>query len=533
MASNIEFHHDESECSCPICFRTSTEALIKTCQDNDSTSIKAGTSNVEFVYSRTCGHILCLSCAEQILLSSSSYVERTHTMDELQAVGHLVTPTQRACPMCRAELSYFDLMKVLLVEKDDAKDSLAITKSEIPVAPSDPMPMQLRDVKFRSTDDSYVQFPSDVNNITTQGVTMYTNFFKEFVPTGIVELTGCKYLSKTHTFKARVGKIATMPDSQFTVWLTFSDSFQFIIHGAILKVDRTKYHDEIMGESYPKLRTEVKMFVCILSETERTMMRRVTPPKAPPAVPFTANTFWGNIFCQNFAVGFASFHFVKKPDVDGRDDGAIAYVSYDHYTTCIWPPLDDGQPLPSRLIFRNIQCPDEYTFRGSICWYDDYRTTWNGYSRWDYEMEFDTTLHCIRSGTVKGVIMNHDNERESETAQISKMFAFGTDAIYINAGACNPTIDTIAAILVHVPKFTQALVLASLSSRLGEMLSPVKVRLQTEGVTTPTILQVLCAIKRGVQNAITTSLERCQRDPSEPHDEMTVESPIDLDYYFE
>lgn len=459
-----------NECSCPICLRTATEVLDKVGASNDNTSTGSASgdcvvSNIEFVYSQTCGHIFCLSCAQKILLSSSCYINRT--MHDLQDDEHLITTTQGACPMCRAELSYFDLMKVLLNETSDTKHSIVVTKSQCPVAPSDAIPNQLLGTKFWSMNGSYVQFPSKMYDTAEKGVMIYAAYLKEFVPNGILELTGCKYLSRTNTFKARAKKVATIPDSEFTIWLSFSDNFYYVTHGVIRKVDKIKTYVEIAGESYPQLRTQVKTFVYPISASfDHTLMCRATSPKNPPTLPYTKHTFWGNIFCQEFTVGVISYHFVKKPSVDGEDDGTIAaYVSYDHKVNCVWSPLDNGRPLPSRLIFRNIQCPDEYTFRGSVCWYEDYQTTWNGSSRWDYEMIFDSGFLCIRAGTVNGVKIDHENEGGSDAEIVSHLTTYGVDLHYINAGACYSIIDTMASTLRTVPEHLKLPVLEGIQSQ--------------------------------------------------------------------
>ena len=437
MASKKDLHNgntldDENDCSCPICLRSVAEMPIKVNKKLNDSDLKVCTdnaiSNVDFVYSRTCGHVFCLSCIQQISLASS-YAKRTRTMQYLQEYEQVITTTQVACPMCRAELSYFDLMKVSVQnvrESDAIKDitySTKIIKSEEPVVvSSDPIPIELLGSKFLSKDKSYVQFPLNMNDITTYGVILYSEYFKESVPTGVLELTDCTFLAFTNTFKALAKKIDTLPDTEFTVWLNFSDNFQFITHGVCRKVDRKEFYEDIAGESNAQLRTEVKTFAYPISVTDNTLMCRVHPAKIPPKVPSSTDTFWGNIFCQQLMIGLASYHFVKKPHADGSDDdGAIAYISYDHKLTSAWPPLDNGRPIPSRVFFRNISSADPNTFCGSICWYDDYQTTWNGFSRWDYEMKFDTTFVCIRSGTVKSVSLNHGNVSASDTDVVSTM----------------------------------------------------------------------------------------------------------------
>ena len=540
MTSNALIPQDgtsevENECCCPICLRTSTEMRMTTKADPKE-CIDSGTSHTDFVYSRTCGHMFCLSCIQQILLASS-YTKRTRTMNYLPEDEPIITTTQGACPMCRAELSYFDLRKVSIQNvcesesetNDVTKKSTSIIKSKDPVVvSSDPIPTQLLGTKFLSKDDSYVQFPSTMNEITTEGVIFYTSYFKEFVPTGLLELTECTFLALTNTFKAHTKTINTIPGTKFTVWLNFSDNFQFITHGICRKVERRKSCEDIIGGSDDvQPRTEMQTFVYPISVTESTLMCRVNPPKIPLRVPYSSDTFWGNIFCQEYMVGLASYHFVKKPDSDGKDDGAIAYICYDHKMTCAWPPLDNGRPIPSRVFFRNISSPDPYTFRGSICWYDDYQTTWNGCSRWDYEMKFDTKFACILSGTVHSISMNHDNENSSETEVISKMSTFGVDLNYINPGVSDSMVDDI----LRTFEFSE---LSLQRARMGSALVELKEQLETQGVTEATLSELLDAVHHAQQNTFTTLLDYHQLDPSEQVGVINFDSePFDLEYYFE
>lgn len=535
MESNITSRNDNTsedmnELSCPICFRTSTA------EDTNGTgrSNQSG-SNLNFAYSSTCGHTFCLPCLQHLLLASS-YENRTHRKQQLQEDEQFVTTTQGACPICRAELSYFDLMKVSFMKAEGNKYA-TLTKSKDHVVLLDQIPIQLLDTKFQSEDDSYcVQFPSDMNDIATQGVTVYTTYFKEFIPTGVLKLTKCTYLAHTKTFKARAKKIATIPDTEFTVWLHFSDNFQVITHGACCKVDKRTFYEEVVGESYPKRRTEEKIFIYPFSESMHTVLCRATTPKTSASVPLIPNTFWGNIYCQQLLIGLASYHFVKKPNSDGigRDNSAVAYISHDHKLACVWPPLDNGRPMPSRVFFRNINCPDDHTFRGSICWYDDFQTTWNGASRFDYELKFDSAYFCIRAGTVHAVRMNHN---ASKSAAVYKLSTFGTDQDYINAGIGNFFIQPMISGLLSVagaPLSLKLEALALLRSRIDLVFEEIKERLQFDGVTASTMSELLYVLRLTSQSTITKLYEYCQQNSSQPVDEITLdEYPIDLNYYFE
>jgi hypothetical protein len=140
---------------------------------------------------------------------------------------------------------------------------------------------------------------------------------------------------------------------------------------------------------------------------------------------YRSDTVWGNTFCQGFCVGMASYHFpggVDDEDGDiGGDDGLRAYISYESPRTEMWPPLDNGETVPSRVEFRDVRWEgDTRTFRGDICWELDYGTTWMNESKWSYEMKFDPTFAFVESGTV----VRSTGESPHR---------FGVDLIYINA----------------------------------------------------------------------------------------------------
>jgi len=131
---------------------------------------------------------------------------------------------------------------------------------------------------------------------------------------------------------------------------------------------------------------------------------------------YHADALWGNTFCQALRVGLASYHFVSEQEG--------AYISYEHPDTRQWPPLDNGMPVPSRVPFHDISFPDPRTFRGSICWQEEYGTTWQGMARWNYEMKFDPSFYCIVSGQVQCLLAS-GTERE--------MSRYGEDLVYGNA----------------------------------------------------------------------------------------------------
>jgi hypothetical protein len=93
---------------------------------------------------------------------------------------------------------------------------------------------------------------------------------------------------------------------------------------------------------------------------------------------YHSETVWGNTFCQAFKVGLASYHFMETIE-------AGAYVSYEHERTSMWPPLDNGNPIPSKIWFTETSFdPETRIFRGKIDWEGSHRTTWQGCRWWRY-----------------------------------------------------------------------------------------------------------------------------------------------------
>jgi hypothetical protein len=151
---------------------------------------------------------------------------------------------------------------------------------------------------------------------------------------------------------------------------------------------------------------------CIYRPSEETTLPAL--PRTPPS--YHSNTLFGNTFCQARMVGLASYHFVSKDE---------CYISYEHTTTAVWGTLDSGVALPSRVPFRNVTFDaEERIFRGSICWWDDFGTTWHGMKQWEYEMHFDEKFYTILSGQVHSITLhNHRTE----------MSVFGETLLYCNA----------------------------------------------------------------------------------------------------
>jgi hypothetical protein len=156
---------------------------------------------------------------------------------------------------------------------------------------------------------------------------------------------------------------------------------------------------------------------------------------------YYANSLWGNVFCQGLKVGLASYHFIdggRSDDINGNNDdsdrdnhvqhrrGPRAYISYEHPATGQWPPLDNGAAVPPRVDFRKITMPNAHTFCASICWLEDFGTSWQGMVQWDYEMHFDAQYTCIISGHVHA----YSQQNPYAAQEFSR---YGESLVYTNA----------------------------------------------------------------------------------------------------
>jgi hypothetical protein len=136
---------------------------------------------------------------------------------------------------------------------------------------------------------------------------------------------------------------------------------------------------------------------------------------------YHSDTVWGNTLCQALCVGMASYHFMS-------DESTGAYISYEHERTAMWPPLDNGMPVPARMWFRETSFDAERRiFRGTIDWFETHGTTWQGNRSWRYEMKFAEEYTCITGGAVYCITSDFE-EQETE------MSVFGEDLVYANAG---------------------------------------------------------------------------------------------------
>jgi hypothetical protein len=145
--------------------------------------------------------------------------------------------------------------------------------------------------------------------------------------------------------------------------------------------------------------------------------------RAPPT--YHAASLWGNVFCQAFKVGLASYHFPEPRRSEAP------YISYEHPATSRWPPLDDGTPVPSRVSFRDVAFDGaSRTFRGTIRWLEDYGTTWQYMKMWEYEIRFDERFTCIVGGHVAS---HYHGTARGGIDQVRELSRYGEDLVYINA----------------------------------------------------------------------------------------------------
>jgi hypothetical protein len=152
----------------------------------------------------------------------------------------------------------------------------------------------------------------------------------------------------------------------------------------------------------------------------RELYRRVQSATTMSSMPtYHGDSLWGNTFCQVYKVGLASYSFVSPEE---------SYISYEHPLTSRWPPLDDGSPVPSQVYFQNTSLNEtERVFCGTIEWQEQYETTWQGCSKWMYNIKFDSQYTCVVSGGVKSILHGHDEDDAQD------MSTFGVDLVYINA----------------------------------------------------------------------------------------------------
>ena len=132
-------------------------------------------------------------------------------------------------------------------------------------------------------------------------------------------------------------------------------------------------------------------------------------------------------------------------------------------------------PVPSQVYFKNTSFDESMrVFRGTIEWQQEYGTTWQGCSKWIYEMKFDSEYTCIVSGGVKSILHgNNDDEQD--------MSSFGVDLVYINAAI----MEKFEALMNH--EVDDSNEQESDYDRYARISRSLRMRLQSEGASVRTM----------------------------------------------
>jgi hypothetical protein len=458
-------HGDDDDDECPICLGEENGAMAR----------------------GPCHHSFCLPCLERVLSAPDTRHRSAHESLIPLEDAHLGAPTLGRCPICRSELSLFDLTKedsdvpIVCKNHDLARSDL---KGRVFVQNRSRVGNQ--SLHFPTEDDDsaalpYVDFSKNEDWRLEDGSRLPPQ--KYFEP-------GCHFHEPTRTFhgtlKWSYGDCSQRfrGSQEWDYLLAFSSDYRFIARGVLIKkrmichnprctrVDckfpldgqwkvtwpdsssRSSATFQVHGNRFVESavlpfedhrprpldfsdpehpvivwdqagtrqsatlfdlhKTPVKVGESIeweaLSSTHPRMVwthETLTPERAPlqvlhfgpdhsaklyyhclltgtysgHSVPdFHAETVWGNTFCQAFMVGLASYHFLS--------DQSGAYISYEHEQTALWPPLDNGSPVPAIIWFTETSFDAETrTFRGKMDWERTHHTTWQGCRWWRYVID--------------------------------------------------------------------------------------------------------------------------------------------------
>lgn len=357
------------QCCCPICLR-----------EFDGVDLPE-------IYAASCSHSCCMICWERLLVKPSS-----------KFLLH------GKCPICRASVSLFELKK----KKKGVYPLLEyIFPYEEDWWKCLPTVHTTGEVTYKFSLTNYkVCF---VLRAARQGQFDIYNSIQD----GVISPHG---LDRAQYHRVTQSLCITSVDNGSVMILTFSDDFRFV----------TRAYSYNPGNREQTIRSILSPRATLRSETPLNTPSITTMHTRQPHPHYSSKLLWGNTFCQAFAVGVASYHFISPTS---------SYISYESPLTRQWPLLDNGRPIPTRIYFRNVSLQQEVLvaherrlgtiFSGQICWQDDMGSTWQGSLRWDYEMHFDSRFQCIVSGTV------HTVTTESRTP--NPMSVYGTELIYTNA----------------------------------------------------------------------------------------------------
>lgn len=324
-----------------------------------------------------CCHRFCAPDAERIVMNfrqNSTEVFHRQVGNHLEA-PHLLLPTLGACPICRQSFSLFELItghgKEFLHKKNlDINEWPIVDKTFSELNGCHCFSFERSEgPKYRVAEEEVRAFP--------------------FKP-------GSHFHTASRTFHGEVViQNEEGGDCCGVVILQFSTDFQRITVGAIMLNRIIVEYFGVGGR----------------------MLHALSPSGLQEQPQYHGDRLWGNVFYQDFKNGLASFQFLSLEE---------CYISYEHTLCRQFPPLDDGSPIPNKVLFHNISFVEgDRIFRGEIWWDEDYGTTWQGFQKWKYEIKFDSYYTLITSGTVKSFFCDSEEPRE--------MASFEQDLNYINA----------------------------------------------------------------------------------------------------
>lgn len=303
----------------------------------------------------TCGHSFCRGCIERVLMTTK-----------------LINPTSAPCPVCRRELSLFDLQLPSSGAKLHEKDTSCAALSGMVF------------VQERTVGLASYHFPQTIaeggsGDGGPESALPYLCYGSARVdecgwtlddgsrpPARKFFEPGCHWHAATRTFHGTVlWEEGWYNSRRWDYVMQFSSEFRYICGGGVTMskpggaVEITPFGPR--GLSYMQWHSSAD---------------EEAGPAGPP-LSYHAGTLWGNVFVQGMRVGLASYHFASAATEDGSRDGRTGYISYEHPYCAQWPPLDDGSPVPARVPFTDVEWDEATrTFRGSVRWRDTYGTSW-------------------------------------------------------------------------------------------------------------------------------------------------------------
>ena len=430
--------------SCPICF----------CGIGDEDD---GQSNKATLVRGRCQHEFCIPCIERVLtvpspMSIGGNNRHLNGEDGNNEDAHLSAPTLGRCPICRAEMSLFDLTKttknsnqqsatvaafqrncdiqnsplqgMIFVEKKSTqgKESFHFPQSCADEAAEEERARQQGEESKPQHEVSQPLPYLDLSCVPRSSRDTYWKFDNGDPISDIVKFQpGCHYHHPTRSFHGTIlwdaaidnhredtNQTNTQSDnsnsqniqnlfhgcSRWDYILGFSSDLRWIARGIRVARGPTGQvldvvhfgSDDVRKKQYHRYfgpHATRQHDTASNNSTDRNCRKAVHYPEALP----------GNIFCQGLTIGLASYHFVSDNAAADTEDVSsnrtagelAAYISYEHEQVAMWPPLDNGTPVPSRVWFANTSFDaSTSTFRGTIDWAGTHHTSWQGDRSWRY-----------------------------------------------------------------------------------------------------------------------------------------------------